>query len=120
PSDLIPLTKEFPFVEWGILASASQRGKSPRFPGVAWVQELRSLDYPMNLSLHLCGRWVRELLMGRNILPGDEIDPAFQRVQLNFHAENTPCDPEAFCQALLSVGKNRQFIFQIDGAGGNK
>lgn len=89
---------------------------------MAWIIELQAKvrnHQPMLLSLHLCGHWVRELLQGRQIVPRHLFDQ-FQRVQLNFHAEDTPCDKAAFYDALNSINDNRQFIFQIDGNGGNK
>lgn len=118
PEDLLPLAQEFPFVEWGILASASSSGKCNRFPSFAWIENLRRLPLTMNLSLHLCGRWVRDLLIGRMSFEGN-IATHFQRVQLNFHAENTECKPDAFRAVIQEFGP-RQFIFQIDGNGGNK
>lgn len=118
--DLLPLTREFPFVEWGILASASHGGAgSSRFPSHEWIASLRRVE-GMNLSLHLCGRWVRSLLLGDVVVPTEIIEgAAFKRVQLNFHAERTPCNADQFFNALLSLGP-RQYIFQIDGANGNR
>lgn len=121
PEDLLALSREFPFVEWGILASAGQTGKCPRFPDTSWIEALQKLhgQNDMNLSLHLCGRWVRELLKGRVIFSRDLLH-SFQRVQLNFHAEKSLCDPEQFVSALIWIGDPRQFIFQIDGGIGNE
>lgn len=124
PNDLVALSQEFPFVEWGILASESNTnaGGSPRFPGWEWMVRLQATSYlnPMKLSLHLCGRWVRGMLAGRTY---DELREGslfqFQRVQLNFHADKTQCYPKAFAVALKALGK-RQIIFQIDGERGNE
>lgn len=122
PDDLVKISAEFPFVEWGILASESQAGKTPRFPSWEWMVTLqaRASQFPMSLSLHLCGRWVRDLLLGKR---SDQLSEGtlflFQRVQLNFHAENTPCHGDWFHLALRDMG-NREFIFQIDGKGGNR
>jgi hypothetical protein len=123
PSNLLPLTEAFPFVEWGILVSESVgTDGGPRFPSAAWVRELTKLaeQTPLSLSMHLCGRWVRDLLLGNLSVPAYLTDgPWFQRIQLNFHAERTPCNGDKFFDALLSLGE-RQFIFQIDGAHGNR
>lgn len=119
---MFEISREFPFVEWGILSSESNFAGSPRFPSTNWCERLIVASQGrLKLSLHLCGRWVRELLMGRNELPGDCISGAFQRVQLNFHAERTECDPTAFFAALLEmdIDSRKQWIFQHDGAGGN-
>lgn len=112
---LIQISELYPFAEWGILASASQEG-NPRFPSRTWFKTIKS-EAKLQLSLHLCGRWVRDLLLGNITFPTEIIEP-FQRVQLNFHAERTPCEPKQFAKALQSLGP-RQFIFQIDGAHGN-
>lgn len=112
---LIEISEAHPFVEWGILASASQEG-NPRFPSRKWFKTIKP-EAKLNLSLHLCGRWVRDLLLGDITFPTEILEP-FQRVQLNFHAENTPCAPDRFAKALQNLGP-RQFIFQIDGAHGN-
>jgi len=120
PEELAALSGEFPFIEWGILVSQSQVG-GHRFPSYEWIDRLievnEGLRSPMNLSMHVCGSWVRNLLLGKDEIPL-RMDQ-FQRVQLNFHAERTPCDPEAFAESLKKIG-NKQFIFQFDGAGGNK
>jgi hypothetical protein len=124
PADLIPLTHRFPFVEWGILVSQQLIG-TRRYPTTKWIERLVNIaeqDCPMQLSMHLCGRWVGEILRGST----PSIDVAgFQRIQLNFHAERHVCVPEAFAQALRCYVKcaprpDRQVIFQVDGVWGNK
>lgn len=113
----LQMTAEFPFVEWGILVSASQEG-SPRFPSRKWI-----LDIPKgipNLSMHLCGRWVRQLLaLGVVEFPQEYID-RFRRIQLNFHDEHTPCNPKVCADALRRIGIDKQYIFQIDRTAGNR
>lgn len=121
PNDLIALTEEFPFVEWGILASESSTGRRTRYPSWEWMIMLQSLasKHPMKLSLHLCGKWVRQLLLGhRSESLTDAALFLFQRSQLNFHAENAKCDQRGFCKALETFG-DREIIFQIDGNSGN-
>jgi hypothetical protein len=126
PEDLIPLTEEFPFVEWGILAS--QRGtvehygtkRSPPLPWLARLRELHSQGKFPQLSLHLCGAWVRQLLLGNLVVP-PVLLPGFRRIQLNFHAEGAKCDVEKFAKALADpLFAGRDFIFQLDGASGNE
>jgi hypothetical protein len=126
PAELLPLSREFPFVEWGILASASNTG-APRFPSLAWMDAFRamSIDNRLNASLHLCGRWVRMFLVG-------DLDPlvpllanGFARIQLNFHAERNKCEPAAALRAMDNLrcrslfGAGLKFIFQLDGERGN-
>lgn len=112
------LSEQYPFVEWGILASPARVG-SERFPSHVWMQALADdmLHRPgvLRTSLHLCGGYVRDLL-GRGVNPAVHV-PVWRvtsRVQLNFHAEPHTLQTVAFCQALLAYNY-REFIFQIDG-----
>jgi len=130
PEELIPIAKEFPFVEFGILLSKKQTG-AKRFPSLKWLQELNSnvwCQYPlwlknrrMNLAGHLCGRWVRDLCLGNtDFLRQFGFNwGMFDRLQFNFHAEPHEVDYEKFALALQrglrSVLAGRQsFIFQMD------
>ncbi len=132
PGDLQKLSRSFPFVEWGILVSANNTHRLsrqvPRFPSRAWIRELQHLSVPdhgrepsLKLSLHMCGVWVRDLLVGCFDLEEDFIAD-FQRIQLNFHAERNRIEADGFLRKLdmLNRIERRQFIFQIDGEAGNK
>ena len=123
--ELIPLSRDYPFAEWGILFSGRRLGM-PRYPSRAWLAELERLMWqvPMRLSAHLCGRWVRDLVTGGKFTWKDEHameEKHFQRVQLNFHGEfHRRC--MAFEQILMtdaplceSSSGGRQFILQCDG-----
>lgn len=84
PKSLIALSKEFPFVEWGILVG-SHAGKS-RFPSTSWIgnllDEIPRFSGPrMNLSLHVCGRILSAILKEGKWIAGDVDD--FNRMQLN-------------------------------------
>lgn len=123
PGRLLALTKRFPFVEWGILLSASSEGRRPRFPVREWMRDLCSadMDAELRLSGHLCGAWVRDLCDGGNsfIAEAADLRHVFDRLQLNFHAETHRIQAEPFVAALLSLlngGFNlgEEFIFQID------
>jgi len=123
PQELVALTKDFPFVEWGILASSNNTyrgGGTFRYPSPKWIGDLQAIAETTgalpNLSLHVNGHWIRELLMGRFVIPAELLD-CFARMQLNFHAERNPCDPEPFAHRLMAIGKD--FIFQFDGEKGN-
>lgn len=118
PHDLIALGIEFPFVEWGILVSPKHAG-SARFPSEAWIMALQAIVSPNeNLSMHLCGKWLRDLLVGV-----DHLDPphtkGFDRLQLNFHGGPVKYDLHPFIESLSRLGF-REFIFQIDGAMGQE
>lgn len=128
PYELVVRSKKYPFVEWGILASRSQDG-TPRFPTASWISNLQSLRWGKNgklgpvtpqLALHVCGGWVRQLLKGDIGIPVWMLD-GFDRIQLNFHALDEPCEFEKFYEAIWSLtqDKKREIIFQLDGAKGN-
>lgn len=118
PKELIPISREFPFVEWGILFSGSRSGV-PRYPSKAWVSELVKVQWAtrfVQLSAHLCGKWVRDLVLeGRFSWLEENLDfiQSFERIQLNFHAHHHPAG-EPFLEALRLV-RGKQFIFQMDG-----
>lgn len=124
PHQLLELSREFPFVEWGILVSRSNtaakgQAAAPRWPSFDWIESLRRCARKpdrMDLALHVCGHWVRQLLLGENEIPR-EILEGFERVQLNFHGESLPSNRRLFPDALLPFGE-RQIIFQLDGAMG--
>ena len=73
--------------------------------------------YGLNLSCHLCGQWVRDILTG-NVDLGIELNPdvwdSFSRVQINTHAELHEFTPEGF-QYMAKFGTTKEFIFQFDG-----
>lgn len=118
PADLLALSRMYPFVEWGILLSKNGMGK-PRFPTADWLWKFRDMArrFPIQASMHVCGRWLREMLIGS--IPSDLgmfID-CFQRVQLNFGAEPLEYKFKLFGNALESLSDDgqREFIFQICG-----
>lgn len=124
PQDLLALNHEFPFVEWGILASLNntlQYGGIKRYPSPKWISDLQAIAETTaalpNLALHINGSWVRDLLLGGTTIP-QQLLHCFRRVQLNFHAERCECNPKEFAAALKHIGK--EFIFQLDGAKGNE
>lgn len=110
PSALISLSQEFPFVEWGILFSGSQTG-NPRFPSPEWV---RGLPPGLQYAAHLCGRYVRDLVLEAHFTwwegrPGN----FFDRIQLNFHGQFHRQHRNFLGEATLRA--DAQFILQCDG-----
>ena len=123
--DLVELSDEFPFVEWGILVSGSQQG-GPRFPSQKWLENLRivamSPGCRMRLSLHICGRWVRDICAGKFTVVTEVLEGAstsfweqFQRIQLNFHAYAHLIREPEFADSLRLWCSRQQVIFQCDG-----
>ncbi len=117
PADLLLLSKEFPFVEWGILFG-SQPGARPRFPSDEWTAQLARLAKKENLQLsaHLCGRWVRDWVLHANpSWRAREHSDAFQRIQLNFHGQYHKAAMGFIATLRRSKDANQEFIFQHDG-----
>lgn len=110
--DLVIISEEYPFVEWGILLSSSRSGES-RYPSKLWLEKLANPYYVLNLSGHLCGKYIRDIKDGFNTFKEDINWEMFQRFQLNF-AGNYKVSYERFLEALFLIDKHKQIIFQVD------
>lgn len=128
PVQLFELSKEFPFVEWGILLSKKQRGR-PRYPSSDWLDVLGT-DYhllaekhvPAQFSLHLCGEYVRQLIMGDDQFAqdlGSDLLEVFKRIQVNTHGENLSWQLDLLAD-VINEFPEKEFIFQLDGNGANE
>jgi len=118
--DLVDISRDFPFVEWGILCSERHMGGT-RFPSRGWLDGLRdvlSANPQVGASCHLCGRWVRDLVFcgSTGFLDGigKDLFGLFQRVQLNFHAEPHGWNAGMFGATMKSF-PGKQWVFQMDG-----
>ena len=89
--EMFSLSSIYPRLEWGILVSQKNMGSS-RFPSMAWLDALaekcRFKPGILKLSVHICGKWVRDIFEKAetevfDVLPMD----IFERVQFNFHAQ---------------------------------
>jgi hypothetical protein len=118
-SQLVRLSRRFPFVEWGILLSRSAEGRRSRFPSAWWVKALIEMDGrdEMKLSGHLCGAWVHDLCDGKRTFQFERPHFAmgFDRIQINFHAFAHTVDAPALGRALEAWDGADQWIFQLDG-----
>jgi len=97
PSELLTISEQFPYVEWAILLSRSQMG-GKRFP-------------------HLCGSWLRNLMVLGDSTFIDELAlwSNFKRIQLNFHAEPTLLSNKALNFFREQTWNNHKtFIVQMD------
>lgn len=124
PADLLEITWDFPFVEWGILLSkkhAHSPAGAPRYPGKDWVERLflvaqeyqQDEKRPFPISGHLCGQWAKDIVDGFFTFPYDCPNWAskFQRIQIN--ARNLYKRPTTkFMNALRFADLN--YILQID------
>lgn len=116
PHDLIRLAERFPLVEFGILLSRRSQGSS-RFPSPAWLKAFMKVSDGLQFSGHICGAWVREILLGKwpigelRDLLGEGFFERFARWQLNTHGMSHKFEP-AF---IDSIGTGpRGIIFQYD------
>lgn len=123
PESLGAISQIYPFVEWGILVSSNGHPHSrPRFPSAKWIAELMDMHErgDLNLSVHLCGAWVRAACRGVwewSVQEGWSIGRLLamaQRVQLNFHSYKHRVVMPAFAEKLSSMSSN-EFILQCDG-----
>jgi hypothetical protein len=120
--EMAEIQKEFPFVEWGILLSKRQAGKSNRFPSRDWLYKLEKCRLTeggasLKLSGHLCGEYVNEILQ-KNWLHGltfvEYLEPEwFDRIQINTHGEKHKVDLDVLIQNI-GYNQNIQFIAQYD------
>ena len=122
PAELFRISEKYPFVEWGILLSDRVEGNN-RFPSLSWVhdfvglyEEHMDVGNKINISGHICGKWVREICKGNwdNFSNHHaDLEQYLQRVQLNFHAYLHKVDEEPFIEGLKEMGYG-QVIFQLD------
>lgn len=108
-ADMISISKDFPFVEWGILFSRSRQG-SERYPSLVWVDELMRMVLSHNcmepnqpkLSAHLCGDYTWQYLttghLASSVFDLGKVMSgiAFKRWQLNFNSTNNPACEEFY------------------------
>lgn len=125
-NEIVRLSREYPFVEWGILVFKSTIKPSIRFPSWEWCREFASaaIKNGLNVSTHLCGEWVRELLGGKidwTELP--DVLAVSRRAQINTHG--VPHAAVLRSIESLRIGStyvirgglrhDREFIVQFDG-----
>jgi len=111
PEQLLDLSREYPFVEWGILFKDGRAG-TPRYPTQKWIDELIAVQdstLDMNLSAHLCGQFAADLLNKQSLT----ISPLFKRVQINCVAEDFHnADLDKLVALRFLFGNKAEFIFQ--------
>lgn len=108
--EIAALHKEFPFVEFGFLISASLTGKNknPRYPSVAMLKGYRKMNVPM--ALHVCGALAMDLVKKDDwesvrALVGDSLD-LFDRIQINAALAR-------HMREKLSFPEGKQIILQL-------
>lgn len=116
---LAVISKEFPFVEWGILLSKSKIGSS-RFPSGKWIDELSKIKQETNIKLsgHICGKWMVDIRSGIwSIL--EEVGDAlfmFDRLQINFGSTISDMNTYSLLKSVQKIDHKFQYIFQLKNA----
>lgn len=119
-NEMLEISKQYPFVEWGILFSPKRIGEE-RYPDMKWVGKLAETffkDTRLNLSAHLCGGYTREMLMGKSELINNNLKDyltIFMRRQLNFNSSKNEVDLYGFFK-LLERAPILSFILQQNNA----
>ncbi|MBU2772437.1 hypothetical protein HMI48_00455 [Acidithiobacillus ferrooxidans] len=114
---LVTLSEENPYVEWGFLYSPKRQGAPGRYPSVSFlVQALDVLPPFVKIALHVCGNGVDDLLGGESVACSlaDQVITRSGRLQLNFNHRKKPIDLHRL--AALIAGHDRlPVITQIHG-----
>lgn len=118
-SDILAVSKEYPFVEWGILVYDKYEIKSSdRFPSKDWIKSFSELvkENKLNVSMHLCGGYVDSLLLGNDVFRiFNKLEFLFsvaQRIQINTHGEVYRTKSDFF--HVLKTYPTKEFVFQLD------
>ncbi len=107
--DLVQITSDYPFVEWGILL-ADHAEPRPQYPDAKWRGWLAARPmFRGRLSGHICGKWAREICMGK--FPTAIKTSPFSRIQLNVVPYMEKIRDMAAVAACLS--KEPEWIIQV-------
>jgi hypothetical protein len=116
PEELYELSKEFPFVEWGILWYPKKMDQ-PRYPSKQWIKTLFDGNLKnVNISLHICGADAENFAFGSKDFLFDEQEIwryifKSNRIQLNFQKSSFDLDDVL---ELLTRRKNYDFRYAIN------
>lgn len=108
------------FIEFGILVGEGKGGRL-RFPCAKRIDEFM---YDLAgagcfLSMHICGKWVREICNGDWSGPmqcyGAKVLTRFDRIQLNFHGLPHLVEVPRFLSGIRRMDRIGDIILQMDG-----
>jgi hypothetical protein len=107
PKYLFELSKEYPFVEWGILLSRPRHGTG-RYPCKEWIEEFSSQrwetvcdgKYYVKAAYHLCGDYAYEIAelggqLDKFLITQADIG-VIDRIQINMNTSRRPVDAGKF------------------------
>lgn len=113
-NDLISLSGQYQFVEWGVLFHSSRMG-SGRYPSIAWIDTLvmeMTQSPRAHFALHICGQdALHDFLHGNGSV--SRIATYFPRIQLNLVAKKIDGD---LLNAALIKHPAKVIITQHNGA----
>lgn len=120
PELLVLLSKNYPFIEWGILFRPDLEG-TPRYASWDWTTRLCHLvaqashplninlntnQSPMRLAAHLCGSRCQDVLDGNSEFISKLKNLGFGRVQVNAtKANNVTINPTIIRETVLNIRK---------------
>jgi hypothetical protein len=129
--DFLILSKEYSFVEWGVLVFDSYPRPQSRFPHHDVIRNLakcKEILPQINLSLHVCGPYLRKIIHNGdwqvfndlNYLEhvnGINVVNCFSRIQLNLSHMISEIQ-EPFFESLKNI--NQEIILQLKSIEGNE
>lgn len=117
PSELVEISKKYPFVEWGILMGTISGVE--RFPSEKWLNQLvqETTGTDIRLSAHLCDDFLDSMFYTGSFPVIAEHAKIFQRCQLNFHGKPiSNADWSAIIRTFTESPKwQGEVIVQLDG-----
>ncbi len=113
---IIEIAQQFPFIEVGILVSATREGE-PRYPSRDWQRRFRNaaLDADINVAMHVCGQYSREFFNAERS-PWERIGAVkhcARRIQVNGGPSHCSMHLQSHLREILRRERVKEFIFQI-------
>lgn len=124
PNELVAISEEFRFVEWGILFSPERQGNEPRYPSLRWLEKFYSvIPAHLNRAAHVCGQHARDILFdgyfndNHDAFRRDHLDN-FSRIQVNGFGKYMELQKpsEHLCDVLQRKDRGR-YIMQVQEQG---
>lgn len=97
-AELLALSRDYPFVEWGALYDPRKAGMAPRYPSLESIERFAAFaqEHDLHAALHLCGPIVKELIEMSDLddpeHPVMQLAGRFGRVQLNCNIRGSKLD----------------------------
>lgn len=62
--DVVALSRQYPFIEWGVLLSLNRQSKESRYPSYETLEKISNQDF--RKSAHICGSLQRQAMDGEH------------------------------------------------------